>query len=193
MRYSCVFKLMDKEKAGFVMLQAYERNYRDQLFATISQNQGRGTWANRENKRPEAQLIFCMDDREEGFRRHLEHHNPEIETLGAAAFFGVVMNWKGLVDKDSVVLCPVVATPVHEIQEVADENHSQLVEKYKKRDSLRTKVRDFIHQDSRRSIVRTTLLMPLYAPFVLLVLAGKSHKPIELESSGLVSKATICR
>ncbi len=173
---------MDKDKAGFILLQAYERNYREQLFSAISQNQGRGTWANRENRRPEAQLIFCMDDREEGFRRHLEHYNPEIETFGAAAFFGVVMNWKGLVDKESVVLCPVVVTPVHEIREIADEGHRQQVEKYKKRDSLMTRVRDFIHQDSRRSLVRTALLMPLYAPFALLVFTGKVISPLHWNS-----------
>jgi hypothetical protein len=170
--FSCIHR-MDKETAGFVLLQAYERNYREQLFTTITQNHGRGTWSNRDKKRPEAQLIFCMDDREEGFRRHLEHINPAIETLGAAAFFGVVMNWKGIVDKESIILCPVVSTPVHEIQEVADKAHEHQVETYIRRYSIRTWIRNFVHQDMRRSLFRATLLMPLYAPFALSVLIGK--------------------
>jgi len=168
---------IDKDKAGFILLQAYERHYRDEVFTAISQNQGRGTWANRES-RPEAQVFFCMDDREEGFRRHLEHHNPSIETFGAAAFFGVVMKWKSVEKEEAVTLCPIVATPIHEIQEFADENHKSQVEKYLKRHTFRTYIRDFIHQDSHRSLIRTSLLIVIYAPIALLTLSGKVFTPL---------------
>jgi len=174
--FDCIH-IMGKERAGFTLLQAYERNYREQLFTTITQNQGRGTWENREAKRPEAQLVFCMDDREEGFRRHLEHLNPNIETFGAAAFFGVIMNWKGLLDKESIVLCPIVVTPVHEIHEVADNKHQSQVETYKKRVSLRSRLGNFIHQDSRRSLLSTSLLTALCAPVASVILAGKIFNP----------------
>jgi uncharacterized protein YbcC (UPF0753/DUF2309 family) len=176
--YNCI-SLMDKETKGFTLLKAYERNYREQLFTTISQNQGRGTWENRKNKRPEAQLIFCMDDREEGFRRHLEHLNPNIETFGAAAFFGVVMNWKGLMDKESVVLCPVVVTPVHEITEVTDKNYEQQTKKVSKRVNLRSKIGNFIHQDSRRSLLSTSIMTTLYAPVASVILVGKVFSPLK--------------
>lgn len=185
--FDCI-DLMDKEKSGFILLQAYEHNYREKVFSAITQNQGRGTWPNRHESRPEAQVIFCMDDREEGFRRHLEHLNPNIETLGAAAFFGVVMNWKGVDDDNSVVLCPVVATPAHEIQEVADtsnidaSNNNTAAIKHQKRIQLRKRFRDFIHQDSHRSLIKTSVLTTLYMPVTLLILMGKIFSPLKWNS-----------
>ncbi len=175
--FDCI-KTMDEERTGFTLLQAYELHYRDKVFSTITQNQGRGTWASRDTQTPQAQLICCMDDREEGFRRHLEHLNPNIETLGAAAFFGVVMNWKGLNDHDSVVLCPVIVTPVHEVQEVADSNYKKDVEKHQSRVALRTRLREFIHQDSHRSLITTSLLTVLYFPVALMTLMGKTFTPL---------------
>jgi uncharacterized protein YbcC (UPF0753/DUF2309 family) len=175
--FDCI-EAINTEKSGFTLLQAYELHYRDQIFSAVAQNQGRGTWASRESDRPEAQIVFCMDDREEGFRRHLEHLNPKIETLGAAAFFGVVMNWKGINDEDSVVLCPVVVTPVHEVQEVAESSNANAVKRQQKRTEKRTWIRDFIHQDSHRSLLRTTLLTVAYLPVAFVTLVGKSFAPL---------------
>lgn len=181
--FSCIQR-MDEETAGFVLLQAYEQHYRDQVFATVAKNHGRGTWASRK-QRPQAQLIFCMDDREEGLRRHLEHLNPAIETFGAAAFFGIVMNWKGLDAKESFALCPVVATPQHEIEEVADSQHLAEVEQHKKNTALRIRLRNFIHQDSHRSLLKTSILTVVYMPVALLTLAGKIFTPLKWSNSVL--------
>ena len=67
-----------------------------------------------------AQVILCMDDREEGTRRHLEEVAPEVETFGAAGFFGVPMYWQGLDDAGWTALCPVVVQPTVLIREQPD-------------------------------------------------------------------------
>lgn len=174
--FDCV-RLMQGETAGFLLLQAYEVHYRNKIFSAVQQNQGRGTWASR-TTRPQAQLFFCMDDREEGFRRHLEHLNPHIETLGAAAFFGVVMNWHPVESKTPIALCPVVVVPEHEITEVAKKGHEAALMQYQERYGLRTRLQDSVLQETRRGVVASTALMVANAPIAALTLAGKAIAPL---------------
>jgi hypothetical protein len=66
---------------------------------------------------PEAQALFCLDDRECSLRRHLEEINPRIQTYGAAGFFGIDFFYKGIDDAYPVAQCPVVVTPRHIVVE----------------------------------------------------------------------------
>ncbi len=169
--FSCLEKL-SAEKQGFLWLQAYEHHYREQLFNAVVKNENRGRWKN-SGQRPRAQITFCMDDREEGIRRHLEEYNPDIETLGAAGFFGVAIKWQGLDDEKTSLLCPVVVDPVHLLKEVANDNQQQQSKTRKSRRSLRIKIKDIIHQETRRNIF-TPFLITLLAPFALLSLLSKT-------------------
>ena len=111
---------LDADRMGHLWLQAYERHYADQVFAALVANHRRALPATDVS----AQLVVCMDDREEGFRRHLEEADPALETLGGAAHFGVFQNWKGLGDTAVTPLCPVVPVvirPSHEVHEVPRE------------------------------------------------------------------------
>ncbi|MDQ5910192.1 MAG: uncharacterized protein QG599_2288 [Pseudomonadota bacterium] len=158
---------------GALWQSAYEHHYRDALINALANNHGR--WAVRE-RRPQAQIVFCIDDREEGFRRHLEELNPEIETLGAAGFFGVAMNWRGLDDRTVTPLCPVVVTPAHEVREVprlgAEREHTHRHQRRQQQSRLRA----FYHE-IRRNLLSSAPLIAALTPGVLPMLVGKVFAP----------------
>ncbi|MFO1424787.1 MAG: putative inorganic carbon transporter subunit DabA, partial [Candidatus Competibacteraceae bacterium] len=142
----------------------------------LANNHGRGLWATRE-QRPQAQVIFCIDDREEGFRRHLEELNPRIETLGAAGFFGVAINWRGLDDREVTPLCPVVVTPAHEVREVARPGTETQIARRDRRRTLRDRLRTLL-PELRRNLLSSFPLIDLLAPGALLALASKVLAPL---------------
>lgn len=164
-------------RRGFLWLNAYERRYREELFNALAHNRGRGPWAER-RERPEAQIIFCMDDREEGFRRHLEELNPRLETLGAAGFFGVALNWRGLDDAQVTPLCPVVITPAHEVRETPRAGQTAAQDRHERGRAFWRKLSALFHQEIRRNLVTSSWLMPVLAPGVLLNLCAKLVLPL---------------
>lgn len=167
---------MQSEHGSFLWLQAYERNYREKIFNAVALNKGRGRWRTRDS-RPGAQITFCMDEREEGIRRHLEEIDPSIETLGAAGFFGVAINWRALDDSSDTPLCPVVVKPAHAVYEHAKQGQEVFEHKHIKRRSLRLRIKDLAHFETRRNIVSTGLLIAVGAPFALLTLVAKTLFP----------------
>jgi uncharacterized protein YbcC (UPF0753/DUF2309 family) len=166
----------DPERSGYLWLQAYENHYRDQLFNALVNNQGRGNWETR-SSRPKSQVVFCMDDREEGFRRHLEEQNPQIETLGAAGFFGVPIYWRGLDDSGVTPLCPVVVTPSHEIREQADRGQAAQATRHNQRRRWRLALKELLYQETRRNLLASGLVILLAAPATLAVLVAKVLAP----------------
>lgn len=62
------------------------------------------------------QAIFCIDDREESIRRHLEEVNQKIETFGAPGFFGIDMVYQGPFDAIAIKQCPVPVTPKYRVR-----------------------------------------------------------------------------
>ena len=63
--------------------------------------------------KPHVQALFCVDEREESMRRHLEEVAPSVETLSTAGFFGVPMYFQGDRDARPRPLAPVGITPRH--------------------------------------------------------------------------------
>lgn len=99
------------------LLEAFEHRYRHQMLDGLGHHCRKGTAV--VPQKPRFQAVFCIDDREESLRRHLEELCPDLETLGYAGFYGVAMVYQGLTDPQGVPLCPPVRTPQHLVREVA--------------------------------------------------------------------------
>ena len=75
--------------------------------------------------RPRFQAIFCIDEREESIRRHVEELAPDSVTYGTAGFFSVAMYYRGVADAHFVPLCPGVIRPGHWVAERVIDTHEQ--------------------------------------------------------------------
>ncbi len=69
--------------------------------------------------RPDAQLVFCIDVRSEGLRRHLETAGHD-ETIGFAGFFGVPMRVRQVGWDRAEARCPVLVAPAVDATETPD-------------------------------------------------------------------------
>src|SRR5690606_28302806 len=90
----------------------YERHLRQRFYDAVIQHPPSPT-----PDPPRFQAIFCLDDREESIRRHVEELEPRCETFGLAGFYGVAMYFRGAEDAHPRPLCPVVITPQHYVAE----------------------------------------------------------------------------
>ena len=110
-----------------VWQEAYEHHYGMEVLHGLDQNRRRPE-SLRTVRNARFQVFFCLDDREEGIRRHFEELSPAHETFGAAGFYGVAMDYRGLDDASHASLCPVVVTPGHQVVEHPHPEHEHLAQ-----------------------------------------------------------------
>lgn len=131
---------------------AYERRHRtevlDGLYAQVKMCQTGIA-------KPVFQAVFCIDDREESLRRHLEEVCPACETFGYVGFYGVAMSYTGLDDVKPQSLCPVGIRPQHQIREVSDAGGA--VQRYQSR-KQRIGLEHFAAHVGSNSLIRGAFL-----------------------------------
>ena len=149
---------------------AYEHCYRSQILDSISEH------ACLPLKVPSSvsiQVITCIDDREESFRRHLEELDSSVETFGAAGFFNVPMYFRGAADAHFIPLCPIIMVPKNYVEEVGPLSTKQAETRRSQTRMLLGKASQTFHMSSRSlfSGVLTALFGSLNAfPLVARVL-----------------------
>lgn len=94
--------------------QAFERRFRRQALSALAIHTNKTP---ERVKSPRFQAAFCIDTREESFRRHLEEIAPDAETFSTAGFFNVPIYFRGVADAHFTTLCPIVVKPQHWITE----------------------------------------------------------------------------
>ncbi len=114
---------------------AYERwHERGILHGLASHRKYRGLACLKD--RPRAQVFFCLDEREESMRRALEELDPEVETFGAAGYYGVAVDYQGIDDPRGAAFCPVVVKPKHAVLEQPKAEDAALHESRRRRRRL---------------------------------------------------------
>ncbi len=124
-----------------LLLEAYERHYRHEVLDALAARRARPT-PDFVGRRA-AQVVFCIDEREESIRRAIEEQGPEYETFGVAGFFGVAIDYQGLYDPVPAAHCPVVVVPQHEVHEAPVESDARWAQ-------MRRRLRDGWHALERQ-------------------------------------------
>ncbi|MCH3884501.1 YbcC family protein [Tenacibaculum aquimarinum] len=93
--------------------EAFEWQYHDQVLVAI-QNVNK----NEQPKQPNFQAFFCIDDREESIRRHIERVAPEGETIGTPGHFGMVAVYQPDGGQFVTQIAPGNAVAKHLVKEV---------------------------------------------------------------------------
>ena len=100
-----------------VWLAAFERHYREEILGALAANRSKGRWQVRD-RRPKAQVVFCIDEREESMHRAVDELDADYETFGAGGFFNMAMHFSGFDDHDVTPLCPAGVIPTNRVKEV---------------------------------------------------------------------------
>ena len=107
---------LDDVRQRRILHQAFERAIRHRFYDALMRHEPRALPGP-----PAFQAVFCLDEREESFRRHLEEVEPACESFGTAGFFNVAMYHQGATDAHPRPLCPVAIRPAHYVAEVEED------------------------------------------------------------------------
>jgi len=139
---------------------------------------------------PDFQAIFCIDEREESFRRHLEEVEPACETFGTPGFFNVAMYHQSASDAHPRPLCPVAIRPEHFVPEI-EENADALVGRSRRAQRRAAGFLGYNVQQGSRMLLRGALLMTLVGWLSLVPLVLRVVFPWLVSRWGRVRETSI--
>lgn len=153
-RLVCEVEAFSSTDRRRIFHRAFERRYRLQSLDALSRP---APAAVPRTEAPPFQAVFCIDAREESFRRHLEEVAPECQTFGAAGFFGVAMYFRGVGDAHFAALCPIVVRPKHWVTEEVVQEYAGLHRRRARWRQALGAATHQIHLDSRGIVGGTVL------------------------------------
>ncbi len=125
-----LFEAVDKTELATVIelwQDAFEWSYYDSVLRGILLSNEKTILALENNHHtitaPTFQAIFCIDEREDSIRRHIEAVDKSAETFGAPGFFGVEFYFEQQGSKFYDKLCPAPVTPQYLIKETNAKLH----------------------------------------------------------------------
>ncbi len=139
---------------------AFEWSYYDEVLAGLQQLKNAGPAPARTHKH--FQAIFCIDEREDSLRRHLEAMDKDCETLGSPGFFGVEFYFQPENGKFYEKLCPAPVTPKYLIKEFGTNSHREHELLYHKKSH--TLVRGFLATLSLGLLAAVKLVLNIFRP-----------------------------
>lgn len=113
--------MTEADQVAAIWQEAYEWTCYDEALQGILQNGAR--------EHPVmvggAQALFCIDDRECSFRRHIEELDPSFETYGTPGFFGVEFYYRPEHGRFNTKVCPAPVTPRYLVKELESKGARQ--------------------------------------------------------------------
>lgn len=163
--------------------EAYEHHFHREAIEAIAAHK----LCSEEDKKY-AQVLFCIDDREESIRRHLEETDPHVETYGVVGFFGIDMKFTPVTNNRLIAQCPPVVTPSRIVKEVPVSD----VESFKKWNFFRGTSDLGLYYHTRtlfRGFVSTLVLGILsIVPMIVQVFFPRHSKTLKKKILSLFSK-----
>ena len=168
-------RVFDSNERRRLLHLAYERRHRIGVLDGIT---GHCRLGRTPEGSPRFQAVFCIDDREESLRRHLEELHPDVQTFGYAGFFGIAMAYQGIEDIRPRPLCPVAVRPDHYVTERAlDETEAAAFADRRRRQG---RVTHSVGLGSKM-LTRGGLLSALFGVLAVIPLLGRSLFPRRTE------------
>ena len=168
-----------------ILHRAYERAARHRLYGALVRHTPRQPPA-----APSFQSVFCLDEREESFRRHLEEADPTVETFGTPGFFSVPMYHQGATDAHPRPLCPVVIRPEHFVPEI-DEQADAFMERSRRAQRRAAGFLGYNVHLGSRMLVRGAVLMTAFGGIMLIPLVLRVVFPWLASRWGRVRETSI--